>query len=166
MAEAPDAPWDELESIVKAANTDEPREATLVKLQGLLAEHPVAALITERLAVEAVAGQMSAGEGDRCLVNSAYLEMCGRLGEDGSSDLEKVVIRHLVICWLRLQDMERRYSTVTAQPGNITTLDFWERRLCATQRRFLRAVEALNRIRKVPLSLQVNVGDKQVNVGG
>ena len=42
-----------------------------------------------------------------------------------------------------------------------------DRKLSAAQRRYLRACETLARVRKLRLpTLQVNIGEKQVNVAG
>ena len=69
------------------------------------------------------------------------------------------------LCWLRLQLIEQQYSGV--QAGNMTLPqgDYWERRLSAAQRRYLRAVETLARVRRLRVpALQVNIGEKQVNI--
>jgi hypothetical protein len=38
--------------------------------------------------------------------------------------------------------------------------------LSATQRRYLRAIESLARVRKLHITLQINIGEKQVNIAG
>ena len=50
--------------------------------------------------------------------------------------------------------------------GNTTIVqaDFWERRLSAAQRRFLRATETLARVRRLQLpAVQVNIAERQLN---
>jgi len=82
--------------------------------------------------------------------------------------LERTLVKHVALCWLRLQCVEQRYSLTLGGSLGIPQADYWERRLSATQRRFLRAVETLARIRKMQLpAMQVNVateGGQQVNI--
>ena len=79
--------------------------------------------------------------------------------------LERLVIDHIALCWLRLQMVEQLHVAKTSHDFWPSWGDFWDRRLSATQRRFLRAVETLARLRKLtPAGVQVETGDKQVNV--
>ncbi len=45
---------------------------------------------------------------------------------------------------------------------------YWDRRVSGAQARYLRAMEALARVRRLamPQPLQVNIGGQQVNVAG
>jgi len=87
------------------------------------------------------------------------------LGHDTSPLLEQTLIDHILLCWLRLQLAEHKYTACIKEGGTIGQGDFWERRLSAVQRRYLRAVESLARIRRMNLpTIQVNVADKQVNI--
>jgi hypothetical protein len=43
--------------------------------------------------------------------------------------------------------------------------EYWEKKLSANQRRYLRAVETLARIRKLNITVQVNVADKMIVTG-
>jgi len=50
---------------------------------------------------------------------------------------------------------------------SIKVIEFWERRLSMSQRRYLAACETLAKIRKMSVpALQLNIGDKQINVAG
>jgi hypothetical protein len=92
------------------------------------------------------------------------------LGYDHAPRLERLLIEHAVTCWLRLQDVGLQYNHVTGESIPIPLVDCWERRLSAAQRRFLRAAEALARVRRIiriTPALQVNIameGGQQVNV--
>ena len=89
------------------------------------------------------------------------------LGYDKAPPLERALIEHAALCWLRLQNVEQRYSRVMAQSITLTMGDYWERRLSSAQRRYLRACETLARVRRLRLpALQVNIGENQVNVAG
>ena len=98
-------------------------------------------------------------------VEAGRKAMRGQLNYDKSPLLEQMLIDHVILCWLRLQMAEHAYTGWAG--GSLAQGDFRERRLSAVQRRYLRAVETLARIRRIALpALQINVGDKQVNVAG
>jgi hypothetical protein len=69
-----------------------------------------------------------------------------------------------VLAWLRCVDVERRYSDILGESVTLAVGDFWERRLTMAQRRYLRALETLARVRRLALpAVQVNIGAQQVN---
>lgn len=83
--------------------------------------------------------------------------------EDGP--LEYLLIQHVTKCWLRLARVEYQYSAVFTQKSTTAAqLTYWDKRLNAAQRRYLRAIETLARVRKLTLPpLQINIGEQQVN---
>ncbi len=109
--------------------------------------------------------QESESQAVRVVLEANYDGQLRELGYDKAPPLERILIEHAALCWLRLQTVEQRYSRVMAQSITLTMGDYWERRLSAAQRRYLRACETLARVRKLHLpALQVNIGEKQVNV--
>jgi hypothetical protein len=87
-----------------------------------------------------------------------------QLGYENASALERALIDAVVLAWLRYADLERRYSNVMKGSISLQQADFWERRLGATQRRYLRAIETLARVRRLAIpAMQVNIGAQQVN---
>lgn len=82
--------------------------------------------------------------------------LLGQLGYNVAPMLERMLIESVVLAWMRYND-----------ELTIVQAEFRERRLSAAQRRYLRAVETLARIRRLALpALQVNIADKQVNLAG
>jgi len=96
--------------------------------------------------------------------------MRGELGFANACPLEKMLIRHVILCWERLQLREYQYTTRMNEGGTLAQGNYWEKRLSAAQGRYLRACTTLARIRKMRLpAMQVNVateGGQQVNVAG
>jgi hypothetical protein len=89
------------------------------------------------------------------------------LGYAQATPLEQGLIEHAALCWMRLQSVEQGYSGNLAQGCTLALADYWERRLSAAQRRYLRACETLARVRRLRLpAVQVNIADKQVNIAG
>jgi hypothetical protein len=90
------------------------------------------------------------------------------LGFENAPMLEKMMIEHIVLCWLRLAVAELQFSAVTAHGGTLAQIEHHQRRVGAAQKRFTRASESLARVRKLARpSMQINVaaeGGQQVNV--
>ncbi|MEI7827512.1 MAG: hypothetical protein WCI87_06960 [Euryarchaeota archaeon] len=90
------------------------------------------------------------------------------LGYSTAPMLEKLLIEQVALCWLRQNIMEIRLAGLAANSATLEQGEYWEKRLSATQRRYLRACETLVRVRKLgTLPLQVNIaaaGGQQVNV--
>lgn len=79
--------------------------------------------------------------------------------------LERSLIQHVVLCWLRLHDCELRYHTMMGSEPTIAQANYWEKKLSANQARYLRAVETLARVRKLELKVQINVAGQQIVAG-
>lgn len=69
-------------------------------------------------------------------------------GIDDATPIEKTLIEHAVVCWIRLSAMEIYYTAAMRAQGNTAKwLSFVEKRLTLTQSRYARAVETLTRFR-------------------
>jgi hypothetical protein len=78
-----------------------------------------------------------------------------------------MLIEQIALCWLRLSIVEVRHADHTTSGSiGISQADYWDRALSAAQRRYLRAIESLARVRRLlhPNAVQVNIGAQQVNV--
>jgi hypothetical protein len=69
------------------------------------------------------------------------------MGYEGAPPVERLLISHAVVCWLRLNLCEIVAGHVLNQSVSLTLAAFWEKRLSQAQRRFTRACESLERIR-------------------
>jgi hypothetical protein len=89
------------------------------------------------------------------------------LGRKEAPVLEKLLIDQVLTCWINVYDVQQRYANAHAESITLTLGEYWERRLTAAQRRYLRACETLARVRRLAVPpLQVNIGDQQINVAG
>jgi hypothetical protein len=95
-------------------------------------------------------------------------ELRDELGFKTAPALERMLIEHIVLCWLRLALNELQFSAVMQHGGTLAQIEHHQRRLGAAQKRFTRASESLARLRKLARpSVQINVaaeGGKQINV--
>ena len=84
----------------------------------------------------------------------ARMRECAAMAEDlGYGDapaIEQLLIKQVVICWLRLQYVEH-FSTTSTIVSSCTfkEAEHWDRRLTSAQKRYTRAIESLARVRKI-----------------
>lgn len=166
-----------LATVIAAMSTDNPTPDDVAEAQKLLDDLPevwvyfgdVNLHVQSRL-VERIHGTKL---GELALRKGIEVVREG-LGYKHACQMEQLLIDHLVTCWLRWQEVEWRYSCAVCSGSAISPpkASYWERRLSAAQRRFLRSVETLARVRKLVRrtpALQINVatrGGQQVNVAG
>ena len=92
------------------------------------------------------------------------------LGYNEAPMLEKLLIQHAALSWLKVSLVELSYSHTMKQSISLPLAMYWEKKLTAAQRRFTRACETLTRVRKLSRNtpaLQFNIatnGGQQVNV--
>ena len=102
-------------------------------------------------------------------VTEHTIQVKQQLGYDTSNALEKAMIDHALVCWLRLAEAEMKYEALQAENSvTITRQEHWEKRLAMAQHRYLKAVESLAKVRRllsaVPLA-QINVNSQVLNAG-
>lgn len=89
------------------------------------------------------------------------------LGYSTSPRLEKMLIEEICYCWMAHNLTSRRYAAVvTDGQTTLTQGDYWERTMTTSQKRYLRALETLARVRKMLPPVQINIaaaGGQQVN---
>jgi hypothetical protein len=89
------------------------------------------------------------------------------MGYHDAPIIEKLLIENIVTAWLHVQYCESYLAFMAGMDKSIVVLEFWERRLSMAQRRYIAACESLAKIRKMAVpALQLNIGDKQINVAG
>jgi hypothetical protein len=89
------------------------------------------------------------------------------MGYHDAPIIEKLLIENIVTAWLHVQYCESYLAFMAGMDKSIVVLEFWERRLSMAQRRYLAACESIAKIRKMAVpALQLNIGDKQINVAG
>lgn len=102
-------------------------------------------------------------------------QLKSEMGYEEGSLIEQLVIEQIVLCRLRLYWVEYLLS-VEVDKVSAGTVEHWEKRVSANQRRYLRAIETLARVRKLAsrtpeilqintlaLHAQVQVAQQQVN---
>ena len=91
-------------------------------------------------------------------------ELC----HEEASLLERLLIREVLICWLDLYNVRETFICKTTGRHSVAHGKYWDSRVSAAQRRYIRAIESLARVRKLAnrQPLQINIANQQVNVAG
>ncbi|MEN6640951.1 MAG: hypothetical protein ABFE08_00760 [Armatimonadia bacterium] len=108
--------------------------------------------------------------GDNIYVREAIEQRLSKLRSElagpDTSPLERLLAERIVACWLQVQYADAIYAQNMKELG-IAWSEHHQRRQDRAHRRFLSAVKTLATVRKLALPvLQVNIGDKQVNIAG
>jgi hypothetical protein len=150
--------------------TDNDRKA----LRRMVAQHPEHGRLLDmaRLAEAALIDGMPADKAGKAIAAGRADALRKELSGDNPSVIERLLIDQVVLSYLHLNMVEYQHGPLMGgSNASMATIEFWERRLDSTQRRYLRAVESLARVRrllKLP-GAQVNInmpGGQQVNVAG
>ena len=84
-------------------------------------------------------------------------------GFETANPLERLLIEQIVLTWLDYHITQWRYQCILKEGKSIPIIDCWERRLMGAQRRYLRSIETLARVRKMGAAIQINIAEKQFN---
>ncbi len=141
----------ELHAIIQSTNKEKPVPADIERLEAYLRAHPDAVEKLGNLANHVETQVLERAFSSALTKNATYRHMANMRVEmdyDQSSAVEKGLIDNIVLCWLRLHICEFDYSRYTVNASLDRAL-FWEKALSANQRRYLRSVEALARVRRL-----------------
>ena len=142
----------EFVAMVRAVDTDKPKAADVEALQHYFVQHPDIAEAMGNLATLAESNLISRsfpGQVMRLAIIEKLGLMRAGMDYDKAGTVERSLIEHVVMCWLRLHDCELRYHMVMGDEPSIRLAAFWERKLSANQQRYLKAVETLERVRRL-----------------
>ncbi len=181
MANNITAHWDyarippELFMLVHRTYQDKPDPKDVWELQKKLEEIPELWMAVFNIAKEIkenLIEKTASKEAIRLALKKNIFVLVTGLGYEKSSTLERLLIDNVVISWLRLQWMELQVISFIGEDETRSTIEYWDKRLMASQRSHLNACETLARVRRLisgtPV-VQVNIasdGGQQINVTG
>lgn len=156
-------------NLLDKTNRSDPKEEDVAALRKCLRKNPELWRIAGDVAMitmDDLVQKVTSSPAMRESLYQGWIEMLRELGYPDATQLERLLIDQVVLCWLRLNYLEYQYSNLDRSELLISQAAFWEKRLSASQRRFLRACEALARVRRLlrPKVAQVNIGAQQVNI--
>jgi hypothetical protein len=162
--------------VVRRTSRKNPSQADQKELQAWLAEYPelLSSIfdLAELTRVELIQ-HMVAGDAARTALEANVASIREGFGYDSAPMIEKLLIDNILIAWLRVQWLESQLTAFMESGDlNASVVEFWERRLSVSQRRYLAACQTLAKIRELSSRnprLQLNIateGGQQVNIAG
>jgi hypothetical protein len=87
-------------------------------------------------------------------------------GYKEAAPLERLLIDEIVICWIEHYKAHTTYAGMSGAKLSLNQERYWNKYISQTQGRYLRAIEALARVRKLAqrTPVQINIGGQQVNI--
>ncbi len=154
---------------MRRVNKEKPAAEDRAEFARLLADNPAvwraAGDVMEHTAQALIDDLSGKSHLVRTSLETGWARLAVDLARPGDGELERLLVQQVVLCWLKLAYTEHQHRHYLTNGGaTITQCDFWERRLSAAQHRYLRATEALARVRRLQLpAVQVNIAEQQVN---
>ena len=161
-----------MELVGRTYKAKKPKKEDLNEIRKLLIDHPEfckAIFGTVEVVQTEIIRTMIGGEQEvpTVALEEYILSVRDEMGYHSAPIMEKLLIENIITCWLRMQHYEQQLAFRMKGSYSLTILEFWERRLSVSQRRYLAACESLVKIRKMAIpALQFNIGDQQINVAG
>ena len=158
----------EVRALVERCNTEKPARQDLAALRAYLATTPDAPLraIGAGAVQSSIIAAQGVGPAQEIVIVAEVERMRDSFGYADAPPIERGLIDHILTCWLRMQFAEMTLNSKTSGTHTPQGGVYWERRLDAAQRRYLRAMATLAKLRQLlPAHLQVNIahGPQQVN---
>ncbi len=154
-------------NLLPDANAGDP--SALADLRSLLDDHPQLWEGVGNLAREAELTLVRLVAGPNTVTKEALRRKLDELRRDAAgpapSPLERLLSDRIVLGWLGLAVAEGQYHRALDQGLSQSDDEFHQRRVERAQRRHLAAIKALAQVRRLGVpAVQVNIGDKQINV--
>lgn len=152
-SEALDISAAELNALIERVDGSNPTKEDKQQLAKYLAAVPelAAALgdMADQVVVSMINRMYTKAPSHRTAAGIDFLNKQKEFGYDEANALEKTMIMHIVVCWIRLQYVEQQFNLHVLGEHTMREGQYWDRRLSAAQRRYLRAVESLARVRRL-----------------
>lgn len=163
-----DDPIKAMIQIIRASDVAQPAPQDRAALDRLLKEQPAMWRLAGDIVEKTAQNLINHHHGHYLMeasLKSAWEGLPKELARPGDGELERLLVQQVVLAWMKLAYTEYQHEHyLTDGSTTIKLADFWERRLNAAQRRYLRATETLGRIRRLNLPpVQINIGEQQVN---
>ncbi len=114
--------------------------------------------------------QLNPQKSQQLLIKADAQRVKDELGYWSANQIERLIIEQVLYCWAGVNYVEGKVFSGMLEGGyDIRVGEYWQNTLSKYQKRYLRAVETLARVRKLnkSIALQVNIatdGGKQVNI--
>ena len=157
----------ELGRLIRATNTEKPSKEDRRALYAYLEQHGVEEIVktgalTRNLISSLIDQAFGRHYGLTVAIAANIEQQREDLGYEKASPLERQLIDHLLLCQLRLSQCEALRNAAENREQTLAQFEHMDKRLTTAQRRYLRAVETLAKVRRLAVNVQVNIGNQQV----
>jgi len=167
---------DEFLKVVKRAYREKPTPTDLIELRKWLTNYPelwrgvfdLAEFVKQNFIERFVSHEAS-----RIAIDKNVSIIREEFGYESAPILERLLIDNILIVWLQKQWIEYQLVSFMGNgEARMSVMEFWERRLSLSHRRYLLACETLAKVRRLSAkkpALQINIATQsgqQVNVAG
>lgn len=152
------------ELVARADAPDAPR-ADLVALElALVAQDDdgVTCAIEGGAILNQIIEAAAVGVATRIVIKADAIRYSRELGRETCPPFERKLVDHAVLCWVRLQICELAYTQSIGGKHTQESALYWDRRLEAAQRRYMRAMHHLAKVRGMMPTLQLNLAHQQI----
>ncbi len=106
---------------------------------------------------------------EQMILKAEATDIKKNLDYNKSNQLEKLIIDEIILCWTYQNHAHEVLKNVTFDEKYFskTEHEYWQNNLTQCQKRYLKALETLARVRKLNVNIQLNIaanGGKQINV--
>ncbi len=149
---ADEAVFRQMQELVNKANKANPESKEVRELRRLLDRYPDLWEGCEYIAASvrgAVIRKIVSVEGNAEMLKREYQEKRDSLGWKEADGMERLLIERAMLCWLRLLWAENYNAALTGPGHSLRECEYADRALTLAHNRFLRACEALGRVRRL-----------------
>jgi len=158
--------FSEINALFQQVDKAKPNPSDIEKLREVLTKYPALSQLggnlTRQVETQILMHACPTQQSARISIEQYCAHLRDQWGYESATPLERTLIEHIVLCWLRFHITELRYESNMQDNLTLPQADYWERKLSMHQTRYLRAVETLARIRKLGVNVQINVARRQI----
>jgi hypothetical protein len=160
--------WEKVDKVITLARQGDKKtlpvaREMLNRLPSIWEQLGNTALQAERIWIQVIAGKDPlVQEGIQRKLSSMRTELLGA----ESTPIERLLVDRVIACWLQLHYADAIYGQHIGEL-TINQAEYHQRRLDRAQRRYLQAIITLAQVRRLlGPTVQINVGEKQINLAG
>ena len=153
--------------VYNRVNKASPSKQELKELRAVFEQHPEVwretgdlCRMTSTFVVENIKGSKAVKQSIRYTMKAMRDEM----NYNGASPLEQLLIEQVILGWLGYYVTHWNFESISSNNAPMRMVEHWEKRLNGAQRRYLRAIDSLNKIRKAGNRIQINIAEQQTNI--
>lgn len=134
---------------------DEQSKAECLRLAEQHKETLQSGSLTAELTEKMLIDMLASGKGGAIVLREEVEGMRRRMGYEESSEIERLLIDRIVMCWLRMLKAEQEFASEhKAGSAQLTQLEYTERQALRAQTMYLKSIDALSRFKLLRVRIE------------